>query len=67
MSDPDKKVSRITENLNAVGLTPPQTFCDCYPHRLSGRYGQRVAVAAVLVMEPARIVADEPVSMLHFR
>jgi oligopeptide/dipeptide ABC transporter ATP-binding protein len=63
-ANPDEKQSRVTESLRAVGLTPPEAFLDHYPHQLSGGQRQRAAIAAALVLRPALIVADEPVSML---
>jgi len=54
----------VAELLDAVGLTPPETFMFRFPHELSGGQRQRVAIARALILKPRFIVADEPTSML---
>jgi oligopeptide/dipeptide ABC transporter ATP-binding protein len=55
---------RVYDALTKVGLTPPESFAERYPHQLSGGQRQRVAIAGSLVLSPSLLVADEPVSML---
>ena len=55
---------RVYDALTKVGLTPPESFAERYPHQLSGGQRQRVAIAGSLVLSPSLLIADEPVSML---
>lgn len=55
---------RVHDALTKVGLTPPESFAERYPHQLSGGQRQRVAIAGSLALSPSLLVADEPVSML---
>jgi oligopeptide/dipeptide ABC transporter ATP-binding protein len=59
-----ERAELVRDALSRVELTPPDLFLDRYPHELSGGQRQRVAIAAAIVLGPALLVADEPVSML---
>lgn len=55
---------KTIEALEFAGLKPGGDYLYRYPHELSGGQRQRVAIAAVFIISPEFIVADEPVSML---
>jgi peptide/nickel transport system ATP-binding protein/oligopeptide transport system ATP-binding protein len=57
-----KKVERIQELLQEVGLNPGSI--KRFPHEFSGGQRQRIGIARALAVEPEVIIADEPVSAL---
>lgn len=61
---PEKRRALVARALTDVGLSPPEDFLERFPHELSGGQRQRVLIAGSLVLDPAVIISDEPVSML---
>ncbi|MBB1625394.1 ABC transporter ATP-binding protein [Achromobacter sp. UMC71] len=62
VDDRHERRRRIAHILDAVGL--PQAALARYPSEFSGGQRQRIGIARALVLRPALVICDEPVSAL---
>jgi oligopeptide/dipeptide ABC transporter ATP-binding protein len=62
LGDRAERARQMQEIVTRVGL--PADSLDRYPHEFSGGQRQRIGIARALILRPALIVCDEPVSAL---
>jgi peptide/nickel transport system ATP-binding protein len=62
LGDKPERERQMREIVARVGL--PADSLDRYPHEFSGGQRQRIGIARALILRPALIVCDEPVSAL---
>lgn len=60
------KRGHAVELCNLVGLVPPETFLEKYPHELSGGESRRVAIGMALSAGASLLLFDEATSQLDY-
>ncbi|MFM8529763.1 MAG: ATP-binding cassette domain-containing protein, partial [Ilumatobacteraceae bacterium] len=59
----EERLAKVNKVLEDVGIDP-DIAADRRPHQFSGGQCQRISIARALVLDPALIICDEPVSAL---
>lgn len=63
-SSDEERYEICKKTIDAAGLRPAEDFLGRFPHELSGGQLQRISILRSMLLQPAFLVADEPVSML---
>ena len=60
----EEQLKKVVSILEEGGISPVHDFLPRYPHELSGGQLQRISILRSMLLNPAFLVVDEPVSML---